>query len=171
MSSSRWLEKFGRIRWNMKNLHHPKNKHVHVTTYFWPNITTGKGKKSAFPLYHKYHKNLTSVASYLGWRSFWYKLQSKNGLRIMIFHKKCSWWGPLYMDIKIWSQWIINKLRGFIHVLKFSSTEISKDDVWKFSLKLSFSESECIILSDKTEEIWELWHKYYEKKNQNTKNK
>ena len=29
----------------MKNLHHPKNKHVHVTTYFWPNITTGREKR------------------------------------------------------------------------------------------------------------------------------
>ena len=44
MSSSRWLENFGRIRWNMKILHAPNNKHVHVTTYFWPNITTGRGE-------------------------------------------------------------------------------------------------------------------------------
>ena len=52
LSSSRWLENFGRIRWNMKILHHPKNKHVHVTTYFWPNITTGREEKictSAIP--------------------------------------------------------------------------------------------------------------------------
>ena len=29
----------------MKILHHPKNKHVHVTTYFEPNITTGRENK------------------------------------------------------------------------------------------------------------------------------
>ena len=52
MSSSRRLGKFWRIRWNMKILHHPKNKHVHVPTYFWPDITTGRKSKictSAIP--------------------------------------------------------------------------------------------------------------------------
>ena len=45
MSSSSKLEKLGRIRWNIKNFHHTKNKYVHVTTYFSPNITTRRKRK------------------------------------------------------------------------------------------------------------------------------
>ena len=39
-------------------------------THFWPNITTRREKKSGLQLYHPYHKKLTSVAIYLGSRSF-----------------------------------------------------------------------------------------------------
>ena len=52
MSSSRWLEKFGRIRWNMKNLHHPKKQTCSRNNLFLTQYYNRKGKKiciSAIP--------------------------------------------------------------------------------------------------------------------------
>ena len=41
-----------------------------ILPIFDPMLQREGGKRSALPLYHTYHKNLTSVASYLGCRSF-----------------------------------------------------------------------------------------------------
>ena len=56
-------------------------------THFWPNITTGREKRSALQLYHPYHKNLTSVASYLGSIYFKYKTSQKMASESLFFTK------------------------------------------------------------------------------------
>ena len=64
-----------------------------ILPIFDPKLQREKNR-SSLPLYFTYKNNLTSVASYLGRRSFWYNLQSNNGLRIIIFHKK--WYFTLF---------------------------------------------------------------------------
>ena len=101
MSSSRWLEKFGRIRWNMKILHHPKNKHVHVTTYFWPNIRTGREKK----LHFRYTVHITRTSRV--WQAIWgadifstsYSRKMASGS--LFFTKSALGWNPYCKTIII----------------------------------------------------------------------
>ena len=53
-------------------------------------------------------------------------LQSKNGLRIIIFHKKCSWWGPLLSDMGLSVQYWRSKSLCHCYWSKLISTVDTK---------------------------------------------
>ena len=55
--------------------------------FFDPILQREGKKKSGIQLYHPYHKNLTSVASYLGSRSFYYEKKSKMASGSLFFTK------------------------------------------------------------------------------------